>query len=157
MKTCKYVAQVFLDRLRNTTGDYDELRLVFDRYTKTFIIRTNEKNTDKGNINIVPCQGHYLYPEYFPAGFPLEYQDTTELTTYLAAHTIDHSIVIIIIIIMQPLCPVVGRRHQHAVSKLPCIVLSSVISCRSSICPGRLSNAWPVSLVVFSCHMVSKW
>ena len=27
----------------------------------------------------------------------------------------------------QPLCPVVGRRHQHAVSKLPCIVLSSAI------------------------------
>ena len=33
-----------------------------------------------------------------------------------------------IIIIRQPLCPVVGRRPQHAVSKLPCIVLSSAIS-----------------------------
>ena len=59
-------------------------------------------------------------------------------------------------IIRQPLCPVVGRRPQHVVSKLPCIVLSSAISCRSSICPGRLSTAWLVSLVVFSCHMVSK-
>ena len=46
----------------------------------------------------------------------------------------------------------VGRRHQHAVSKLPCLVLSSAISCRSSICLGRLSTAWLVSLVVFSCH-----
>ena len=44
----------------------------------------------------------------------------------------------------------VGRRPQHAVSKLPCLVLSSVISCRSSICPGRLSPAWLVSLVVWS-------
>ena len=35
--------------------------------------------------------------------------------------------------------------------------LESAISCRSSICPGRLSTAWLVSLVVFSCHMVSKW
>ena len=35
----------------------------------------------------------------------------------------------------QPSCPVDGRRPQHAVSKLACIVLSSVISCRSSICP----------------------
>ena len=61
------------------------------------------------------------------------------------------------IIIRQPLCPVVGRRPQHAVSKLPCLVLSSAISCRSSICPGRLSIAWLVSLVVFSCHMVSNW
>ena len=64
---------------------------------------------------------------------------------------------IIIIIIRQPLCPVVGRRPQQAVSKLPCLVLSSAISCRSSICPGRLSIAWLVSLVVFSCHMVSNW
>ena len=63
----------------------------------------------------------------------------------------------IIIIIRQPLCPVVGRRPQHAVSKLPCLVLSSAISCRSIICPGRLSIAWLVSLVVFSCHMVSNW
>ena len=44
----------------------------------------------------------------------------------------------------------VGRRPQHAVSKIPCLVLSSAISCRSSICPGRLSTAWLVSLVVFS-------
>ena len=45
-----------------------------------------------------------------------------------------------------------GRRHQHAVSKLPCLVLSSAISCRSSICPGCLSTAWLVSVVLFSCH-----
>ena len=63
---------------------------------------------------------------------------------------------LIIIIIRQPLCPVVGRRPQHVVSKLSCLVLSSAISCRSSICPGRLSTAWLVSLVVLSCHMVSK-
>ena len=50
--------------------------------------------------------------------------------------------------------PVVGRRPQHAVSKLPCIVLSSAISCRSSICPGRLSTVgwYPLSsfLVIWS-------
>ena len=66
-------------------------------------------------------------------------------------------IIIIIIIIRQPLCPVIGRRPQHAVSKLPCLVLSSAISCRSSICQGRLSAAWLVSLFAFSCNMVSKW
>ena len=70
----------------------------------------------------------------------------------------DHSteMLIIIIIIRQLLCPVFVRRPQHAVSKLPCLVLSSAISCRSSICPGRLSTASLFSLVVFSCHMVSK-
>ena len=57
-----------------------------------------------------------------------------------------------IIIIRQPLCPVVWRRPQHAVSKLPCLVPSSAISCGSSICPGRLSTASLVSLVLFSCH-----
>ena len=59
---------------------------------------------------------------------------------------------VVIIIIRQPLCPVVGRMPRHTVSKLPRLVLSSAISCRSSICPGRLSTAWLVSLVVFSCH-----
>ena len=52
-----------------------------------------------------------------------------------------------IIIIRQPLCPVVGRRPQHAVSKLACLMLSSARSCRSSICPGRLSTAF---LVIWS-------
>ena len=64
--------------------------------------------------------------------------------------TINYSI--IIIIIRHLLCPVVGRRPQHAGSKLPCLVQSSARSCRSSICPGRLSTAWLVSLVVLSCH-----
>ena len=50
----------------------------------------------------------------------------------------------LIIIIRQPLGPVVGRIPQHAVSKLPCLVLSSAISCRSNICPGRLSTGGTV-------------
>ena len=62
-------------------------------------------------------------------------------------------IIIIIIIIRQPLSPVVGRRPQHVVSTLACLVLSSAISCRSSICAGRISTAWLVSLVVFPCHI----
>ena len=37
------------------------------------------------------------------------------------------NLIIIIIIIRQPLCPVVGRRPQHAVSKLSCIVRSFAI------------------------------
>ena len=65
--------------------------------------------------------------------------------------------VIFIIIIRQPLCPMIGWRPQHAISNLPRLVLSSAISCRSSICPGRLSSAWLVSLVVFYCHMISMW
>ena len=62
---------------------------------------------------------------------------------------------IIIIIIRQPLCPVVGRRPQHAVSKLPCLVLSSAISCRSSICLGRLSTACRLFLS-YGLQMVTR-
>ena len=50
--------------------------------------------------------------------------------------------------------PVIGRRPQHAFSKLACLV--SARSGCSSIRPGRLSTAWLVSLVVFSCHMVTR-
>ena len=35
---------------------------------------------------------------------------------------------------------------------IACLVLSSARSCSSSICQGRLSTAWLVSIVVFSCH-----
>ena len=53
---------------------------------------------------------------------------------------------------MQPLCPVVGRKPHHTVSKLPCLLLSSTLSCRSSTCPVSISTVWPGSLVVFSCQ-----
>ena len=68
-------------------------------------------------------------------------------------------IIIITIIIGQPECPVGGRR-RHAASKIACIVLSSVRSRRSSICPGRLSTAWLVSIFVFfssyGLHVVTR-
>ena len=43
----------------------------------------------------------------------------------------------------------VRRTPQNTISKLACLVLSSAISCRSSICPGRLSTAWLVSSPYF--------
>ena len=49
----------------------------------------------------------------------------------------------------------VVRTAQHAVSKLPCLALSSPRSCPSSIYPGHLSTAWLVSLVLFTCHIWS--
>ena len=52
IKTCKYFAQAFLDQLSNMADEYDEVRLVFDRY-QLHSQRTNEKKTDKGEINII--------------------------------------------------------------------------------------------------------
>ena len=43
----------------------------------------------------------------------------------------------------------VGRRPQHAASKLACLSLSSARLYPSSIIPGHLSIAWLVFLVVF--------
>ena len=43
----------------------------------------------------------------------------------------------------------VGKRPQQAISKLAYIVLSSARSCRSSICPGRLTTDWLVSQFLF--------
>ena len=47
--------------------------------------------------------------------------------------------------------------NNLAASKLACLALSSARSCRSGICLGRLSTAWLVSLVIFSCRMVWRW
>ena len=52
-------------------GDSDEVRLVFDIYISTPL----KEQTDEGEIYIIPCQGHYLNPEYFSEESPLEYQD----------------------------------------------------------------------------------
>ena len=46
---------------------------------------------------------------------------------------------------------VVGRRPQHASSKLACLVLSSARWCRSSICPGLSSPL--VQVVSSACRL----
>ena len=75
IKTCKYFAQVFLDQLSNMAGDYDEVRLVFDRYINSSLKEQMRRKRTKGKSTLLPCQGNYLNPEYFSEGFPLEYQD----------------------------------------------------------------------------------
>ena len=64
-------------------------------------------------------------------------------------------LMLIIIIIGRQWCPVVGPRLQHAVSMLACLALSFARLCRSRICPGRLSTAWLVSLVLFCQYSCS--
>ena len=68
IKTCNDFAQVFLDQLGNMAGDYD------GSWYQQNSQRTNEKKTDKGEINFLACHGNYLNPEYFSEGFPFEYQ-----------------------------------------------------------------------------------
>ena len=58
------------------------------------------------------------------------------------------------IIIRQPLCPVVGRKPQHAVSKLPCLlpyrvapVFAQVVTHRLAGLPGRLFLSYGLQVV----------
>ena len=64
-------------------------------------------------------------------------------------------IIIIIIVIITDWATVVScGRRKHAASKLPYLAQSSARSGHSSICTGRLSTAWQVSIVELPCHMV---
>ena len=121
---------------------------------KSYMLHLRSTLTPKQLLPLRKLSRDSFYAPPEPDGTVFEWQ---WWSVELCKIQIVHQGSVIIIIIRQPLCPVVGRRPQHAVSKLPCLVLSSAISCRSSICPGRLSIAWLVSLVVFSCHMVSNW
>ena len=56
----------------------------------------------------------------------------------------------------QTQCPVVGRRPQHAVSKLACLTMSPTRSCPSSIVHVFSSSSGWSPFSSFSC-MVSKW
>ena len=52
IKTFNYFAQVFLDQLSNMAGDYD------GSWYQHHSQRTNEKKTDKGEINILAYHGN---------------------------------------------------------------------------------------------------
>ena len=75
IKTCTYFAQAFLDQLSNMADEYDGSEVGIRQIYQLLSQTTTEKKTDKGEINILPCQGHYLNPDYLSEGLPLEYQD----------------------------------------------------------------------------------
>ena len=67
----------------------------------------------------------------------------------IESRTVDHH--------HQHWAPVVPRgwaRPRYAATKLAYLVFPFAISCRSSICPGRISAAWLVSHIALSCRMV---
>ena len=76
------------------------------------------------------------------------------LTSFQNVRSFVMQLYYIIIIIVQPECPVVGRRPQHAASTSACLVLSSARWFPSSSRLVRLSNVSPVFLWVFSFRMV---
>ena len=62
-------AQVFLDQLSNMAGNSDDVGI------RHIYINTSQRTNRQREIYIIPCQGHYLNPEYVSEESPLEYQD----------------------------------------------------------------------------------
>ena len=59
MKTCQDFAESFLAIICNMAANYDEVRLVFDRYMKTSL-KEDEDKEDQRKVNILPCEGHHF-------------------------------------------------------------------------------------------------
>ena len=75
MKTCQDFADSFLAIICNMAANYHEVRLVLDRYMKISLKEQMRTKRIKGKVNILPCEGYHFYPEYFPEGLSLGYQD----------------------------------------------------------------------------------
>ena len=52
IKTCKYFAQAFLGQLSNMADEYDEVRLVFDRYINSSLKKQMRRKRQRGNQHI---------------------------------------------------------------------------------------------------------
>ena len=79
MKTCRDVAESFLEKLINLAANYNEVRLVFDRYLNTSLKDQTREREQRGSpctttsrtACVLPRQGQLVNPEYFVEGFPL--------------------------------------------------------------------------------------
>ena len=87
MKTCKHFAQVFLDRLSNMPGDYDEVRVVFDRYTNTSLKEKMRRKRTKRKSTYYQVKDTTLIQNISLKDFLSNIKTKAELTTYLAVDT----------------------------------------------------------------------
>ena len=91
IKTCKYFAQVFLDQLSNMAGDYDEVRLVFDRYINSSLKEQMRRKRTKGKSTYYHVKDTTLIQNISLKDFLSNIKTKAELITYLAEKTTDHS------------------------------------------------------------------
>ena len=85
IKTCKDFAQAFLDLLSNMAGDYDEVRLVFDRHVNSSRKEHMRRKRTKGKSTYTLIQNVSLKDSLS------NIKTKAQLTTYLAAKMTDHS------------------------------------------------------------------
>ena len=91
IKTCKDFEQVFLDQLSTMAGDYDEVRLVFDRYINPSLKEQMRRKRTKGKSTYYHVKDITLIQNISLKDFLSNIKTKAELTTYLAAQTTDHS------------------------------------------------------------------
>ena len=91
IKTCKEFAQFFLDQLSNMADEYDEVRLVFDRYINSSLKEQMRRKRTKGKSTYYHVKDTTLIQNISLKDFLSNIKTKAELTTYLAAKTTDHS------------------------------------------------------------------
>ena len=90
-KTCKQFAQVFLDQLSNMADEYDDVRLVFDRYIYSSLKEQMRRKRTKGKSTYYHFKDTTLIQNISLKDFLSNIKTKAELTTHLAAKTTDHS------------------------------------------------------------------
>ena len=87
IKTCKD----FLDQLSNMADEYDEVRLVFDRYINSSLKEQMKRKRTKGKSSYYHVKDTTLIQDISLKDFLSNIKTNAELTAYLAAKTTDHS------------------------------------------------------------------
>ena len=91
IKTCKDFAQSFLDQFSNMADEYDEVRLVFDRYINSSLKEQMRRKRTKGKSTYYHVKDTTLIQNISLKDFLSNIKTKAELTAYLAAKTTDHS------------------------------------------------------------------
>ena len=91
MKTCQNFADAFLQIICNMTAEYDEVRLVFDRYIKTSLEEQMKAKRTKGNSTYYHVKDSTLIQHISLKDFLSDIRTQGELTEYLADMVVHHS------------------------------------------------------------------
>ena len=91
MKTCQNFADAFLQIICNMAAQYDEVRLVFDRYIKTSLKEQMRTKRTKGKSTYYHVKDNTLIQNISLKDFLSDIRTKGELTEYLADKVLHHS------------------------------------------------------------------
>ena len=91
MKTCQDFADAFLQMICNMAAQYDDVRLVFDRYIKTSLKEQMRTKRTKGKSTYYHVKDKTLIQNIALKDFLADTRTKRELTEYLADKVVRHS------------------------------------------------------------------